>query len=77
MINNLPSKTQKLGIVINSDSGSLSQAHIINKKLNILSKRKGITIYTFIEDCAVNAGFLLASNGDKIFADSTSIIGGL
>ncbi len=42
MIKKLPSKTKKLAIVINSDSGSLSQAHIINTKLNILSETKGI-----------------------------------
>jgi ClpP class serine protease len=77
MLNKLPSKTTKLGVVINSDSGSPAQAHIINTKLSILSKRRGIEIYTFIEDAAVNAGFLLATGGQKIFADNTSIIGGL
>lgn len=77
MLNKLPSKTTKLGVVINSDSGSPAQAHIINTKLGILSKRRGIEIYTFIEDAAVNAGFLLATSGLKIFADNTSIIGGL
>jgi ClpP class serine protease len=77
MLKRLPSNTRKLGIVINSDSGSFSQAHIINTKLNILSKVKGIELYTFIEETAVNAGFLLASNGHRIFADNISIIGGL
>jgi len=77
MLKRLPTKIQKLGIVINSDSGSLSQAHIINAKLNVLSKKNNITLYTFVEDYAINAGFLLASNGHQIYADNTSIIGGL
>lgn len=41
MLKKVPSKTQKLGIVINSNSGSLAQAHIINTKINMLSKQKG------------------------------------
>ncbi len=77
MLQKLPSNATMLGIVINSSKGSLAQAHIISTKLNFLSKNKGIKIYTFIEDSAVNAGFLLACTGEKIFADTTSIIGGL
>jgi ClpP class serine protease len=76
MLQKLPSNTSMLGIVINSSKGSLAQAHIISTKLNFLSKR-GVKIYTFIEDSAVNAGFLLACTGQQIFADTTSIIGGL
>jgi hypothetical protein len=63
MLKELPKSAQKLGIVINSSKGSLAQAHIIRTKLKILSKNRGIQIYTFIEDSAVNAGFLLANSG--------------
>ena len=34
-------------------------------------------MYTFVEDYAINAGFLIASNGHKVFADTISVVGGL
>lgn len=42
MINRLPSNIKKIGLVINSDSGSVAQAHIINQKLNVLVKKNNI-----------------------------------
>ena len=63
MLKRLPSNAQMLGVVINSSKGSLAQAHIISNKLKLLSKTRGVQIYTFIEDSAVNAGFLLATSG--------------
>ena len=39
LLSHLPSNTKKLALVINSNSGSLSQAHIINSKLNVLSQK--------------------------------------
>jgi len=42
LLKKLPSNTSKLGIVVNACGGSLAQAHIINTKLNLLSKSKGI-----------------------------------
>ncbi len=63
MLKEIPKSAQKLGVVINSNKGSLAQAHIIRTKLKLLSKNRGIQIYTFIEDYAVNPGFLLATSG--------------
>lgn len=48
-----------LGIVINSQGGSPAQAYQIAKRIEGIKAKYNIPVYTFAEDYAISAAFLL------------------
>jgi ClpP class serine protease len=42
-----------------------------------LKKNKKLLILTFVEEQAVNAGYLLATAGETIYVDRISVLGGI
>jgi len=74
----VPTRNVKfLAVLINSAGGSPGQCHIIAKKLEAYSKNTGVPIYTFAEDQATSGGYFVLCSGEKVFADSASLIGGI
>ena len=76
MLEKIPKKKNKIALIINSQGGCFAQAHIISKKIGQIAKRNNAEVWTFAQEWALNAGFLLLSTGKRVFVDRTSVIGG-
>ncbi|KRW99005.1 hypothetical protein PPERSA_11606 [Pseudocohnilembus persalinus] len=70
-----PVTAEAVGLVVNSEGGSLVQAQIIAEKIRIYCNNKHLPLYTFAGDIAAGAGYYILSQGDKVFADQSSAIG--
>mmetsp|Transcript_78911 Transcript_78911/g.92234 ORF Transcript_78911/g.92234 Transcript_78911/m.92234 type:complete len:284 (-) Transcript_78911:300-1151(-) len=70
-------RTQCLAVLVNSVGGAPGQCHILAQKLKIFSENTNIPVYTFAEDAATSGGFYILAAGDKIYADNTSLLGGI
>ena len=77
MLKKVPKGAKQLGIVISSQGGSLAQAHIIRNKINQKVLESKLELLTFGEDYAINAGFMLLMSGHRVYADTTTVLGGL
>ncbi len=66
-----------VALVINSPGGSPVQSSLIVKHIRRLSEEKEIPVYAFVEDVAASGGYWLATAGDEIYADLSSIIGSI
>ena len=77
-LKNVPKRRVKcLALVINSAGGSPSQCHHIVQRLKYYSANSKVPVYTFAEEAATSGGFYILAAGDKIFADKTSLLGGV
>lgn len=70
-------KPKAVALVINSPGGSPVQSSLIAARIRRLSAEKDIPVIAFIEDVAASGGYWLASAGDEIWADESSIIGSI
>lgn len=77
MLQKIPKNKNKIAILVNSQGGCMAQTHIILNKINLLAKRNKAQVWTFGQEWALNAGFLLLSSGHKVFVDSSTVVGGL
>ncbi len=77
LLEKIPKNKSKIALLIDSPGGCYDQAHIIAKKIEQIAKRNNAQVWTFAQEWAVNAGFLLLSTGDRVFVDHSSVIGGL
>lgn len=77
MLNKIPKNKTKIALIINSQGGCYAQAHIISKKLSQIAKRNKAEVWTFAQEWALNAGFLLLSTGKRVYVDNTSVVGGI
>ena len=68
-----------LGVIlkINSPGGSATQSKIIFDEINKLKKVNDKKIYTVIEDVGASGGYYIAASGERIFANSSSIVGSI
>ena len=71
------SKTPSVAIVINSPGGSPVQSNLIFRRIRQLGQETGKRVYVFCEDVAASGGYFLASAGDEIYADPSSIVGSI
>lgn len=71
------SKVPAVAVLVNSPGGSPVQSSLIFKRLRQLAAEKGKKVYVFCEDVAASGGYYLASAGDEIYADASSIIGSI
>lgn len=66
-----------VALVINSPGGSPVQSSLIYTRIRALAAEKDKTVLVFVEDVAASGGYWLATAGDEIFADPTSIVGSI
>ena len=70
-------KALAVAITINSPGGSPVQSHLIYKFIREQAKKNKKKVIIFTEDVAASGGYLIASSGDEIYANSSSIIGSI
>lgn len=66
-----------VAIVINSPGGSAVQSHLVAKYIRELAAEKNKEVLVFVEDVAGSGGYFIATAGDKIIADPSSIVGSI
>lgn len=66
-----------VALSINSPGGSPVQSAQIAKRIRDLARERDVPVIAFIEDIAASGGYWLASAGDEIFADPSSIVGSI
>ena len=70
-------KVTGVALVINSPGGSPVQCSLISTRINQLSKKFNVPVYSFIEDIAASGGYWLACSADKIYVMPSSILGSI
>ncbi|SEC34116.1 signal peptide peptidase SppA [Rhizobiales bacterium GAS191] len=66
-----------VALAINSPGGSAVQSSLIAKRIRALAAEKNVPVLAFVEDVAASGGYWLATAGDEIYADESSIIGSI
>ncbi|MBN9310742.1 S49 family peptidase [Devosia sp.] len=66
-----------VAIVINSPGGSAVQSRLISKRIRDLADETGKKVLVFVEDAAASGGYFIATAGDEIIADPSSIVGSI
>lgn len=64
-----------VAIIVNSPGGSPVQSRLIAKRIRDLADENGKTVLVFVEDAAASGGYFIATAGDEIIADPSSIVG--
>jgi ClpP class serine protease len=77
MLEKIPKNKDKIAVLINSTGGDYAQAHIMVKKIAQIAKRNNAQVWTFAQEWALNAGFLLLASGHRVFVNKASVVGGL
>lgn len=77
MLEKIPKNKSKIAVIVNSKGGCLAQTHLIIKKINDVARRNKAQVWTFAQEWALNAGFLLLASGNRVYVDSSSVVGGL
>lgn len=70
-------KPQAVAISINSPGGSPVQSSLIGARIRRLADEKNLPVYVFCEDVAASGGYWLATAGDEVYADKSSIVGSI
>jgi signal peptide peptidase SppA len=66
-----------VAIVINSPGGSAVQSRLISKRIRDLAAEHDKKVLVFVEDAAASGGYFIATAGDEIIADPSSIVGSI
>ena len=66
-----------VALAVNSPGGSPVQSSLIAKRIRALAAEKKLPVFAFAEDVAASGGYWLATAGDEIFADESSIVGSI
>jgi len=64
-------------ISINSPGGSAVQSALIHNRIRQLAREKEKPVVAYCEDVAASGGYWLATAGDEIYCDPSSIIGSI
>src|SRR5258708_37908929 len=70
-------KSQLVAIIVNSPGGSAVQSRLISKRIRDLATEHGKQVLVFVEDAAASGGYFIATAGDEIIADPSSIVGSI
>lgn len=70
-------KPKAVAIEVNSPGGSPTQSALIAARIRRLADEKSIPVYVFVEDVAASGGYWLATVGDEIYVDQSSIVGSI
>ncbi len=66
-----------VAIIVNSPGGSAVQSRLIAKRIRDLAAAHGKHVLVFVEDAAASGGYFIATAGDEIIADPSSIVGSI
>ena len=66
-----------IAIVVNSPGGSPVQSRLISKRIRDLADEHGTKVMVFVEDAAASGGYFIATAGDELIADPSSIVGSI
>lgn len=66
-----------VAIVVNSPGGSPVQSRLISKRIRDLAAEHDKKVLVFVEDAAASGGYFIATAGDEIIADPSSIVGSI
>jgi signal peptide peptidase SppA len=66
-----------IAIVVNSPGGSAVQSRLIAKRIRDLAEEYDKKVLVFVEDAAASGGYFIATAGDEIIADPSSIVGSI
>jgi signal peptide peptidase SppA len=69
--------TKAVAISLNSPGGSPVQSALIHDRIRQLAAKNDTKVLIFIEDVAASGGYWLATAGDEIFANASSIVGSI
>jgi signal peptide peptidase SppA len=70
-------KSRLVAIIVNSPGGSAVQSRLISKRIRDLADEHHKHVVVFIEDAAASGGYFIATAGDEIIADPSSIVGSI
>jgi signal peptide peptidase SppA len=66
-----------VAIIVNSPGGSAVQSRLIAKRIRDLAAEHEKQVLMFVEDAAASGGYFIATAGDEIIADPSSIVGSI
>lgn len=66
-----------VAIIVNSPGGSPVQSRLIAKHIRDLADENRKPVLVFVEDAAASGGYFIATAGDEIIADPSSIVGSI
>lgn len=66
-----------IAIIVNSPGGSPVQSRLIAKRIRDLADEHHKPVLVFVEDAAASGGYFIATAGDEIIADPSSIVGSI
>ena len=66
-----------IAIVVNSPGGSPVQSRLIAKRIRDLADEHNKPVLVVVEDAAASGGYFIATAGDEIIADPSSIVGSI
>ena len=66
-----------VAIIVNSPGGSAVQSRLLAKRIRDLAKENDKHVIVFVEDAAASGGYFIATAGDEIIADPSSIVGSI
>jgi signal peptide peptidase SppA len=66
-----------VAIVINSPGGSPVQSRLVAKRIRDLAVEHDKKVLVFVEDVAASGGYFIATAGDEIIADPSSMVGSI
>lgn len=64
-------------LIVNSPGGSPVQSRLIAKRIRDLATEHKKEVLVFVEDAAASGGYFIATAGDTIIADPSSIVGSI
>ena len=70
-------KPKAVALAINSPGGSPVQSALIAARIRRLAEEKKIPVHAFVEDVAASGGYWLATAGDDIWVDPSSVVGSI
>lgn len=66
-----------VAIIVNSPGGSPVQSRLIARRIRDHAEETGKPVLVFVEDAAASGGYFIATAGDEIIADPSSIVGSI
>lgn len=66
-----------VAIIVNSPGGSPVQSRLIAKRIRDLAVENDKKVVVFVEDAAASGGYFIATAGDEIISDPSSIVGSI
>lgn len=66
-----------VAIIVNSPGGSAVQSRLISKRIRDLATEHEKYVLVFVEDAAASGGYFIATAGDEIISDPSSIVGSI